>query len=75
MVRPGELLKMKELVKNTIEKAYDTEIVEIKVVELDATGRDNIITLKGEWDSRTGRGGKFEARIRGDEILFLKIEI
>ncbi len=75
MVKPEELLNMKNLVKNAIEKAYDTEIIEIKVTELDATGRDNIITLKGEWDSRTGRGGKFEARIRDNDILFLKIEV
>ncbi len=75
MVKPQELLDMKNLVKNTIEKAYDTEIIELKVTELDATSKDNIITLKGVWDSKTGHSGKFEARIRDSEVLFLKIEI
>ncbi len=75
MVKPEELLNMKNLVKRAIENAYGTEIIEVKVTELDATSRDNIITLKGEWDSKTGRGGKFEARIRDNEVLFLKIEV
>lgn len=75
MVRPEDLLDMKNLIKNAIEKAYDVEIIEIKVAELDATSRDNIITLKGVWDSKTGQGGKFEARIRDGEVLFLKIEV
>lgn len=75
MVKPQELVDMKNLVRNAIEKAYDTEIIELKVTELDATSRDNIITLKGVWDSRTGQSGKFEARIRDGEVLFLKIEI
>lgn len=74
MVKPEEIVDIRETVSKAISQAYDVEVYSVKILELDASAREELIVVRGEWDSSMGRG-KFEARIKGGEVYYLKLDI
>jgi len=74
MVKPEEILSIRDIVSKTISKAYDVEVYSIKILELDVSAKDGLVVVRGEWDSSIGKG-RFEARIKGDEVFYLKLDI
>ncbi len=74
MVKPEEILSIRDIVSKTISKAYDVDVYSIKILELDVSAKDGLVVVRGEWDSSIGKG-RFEARIKGDEVFYLKLDI
>ncbi len=71
-VRPGDIPKIKELLSRMIMEAYDIKVERLRVTELEE--RENVLTLKGEWEGSIERG-KYEARILNESVIFLRIEV
>lgn len=74
MVKPEEISNIRNTVSKAISKAYDVDVYSVKILELDVSTTEGLVVVRGEWDSSIGKG-RFEARIKGDEVFYLKLEI